>query len=246
MYQSPGCTPSGIRSRPAAVAVVTRSTPSAPTPRRRSHSAATTAGVNGNWPSGSGSSTKSFCVPWPLANFTCSGYVPPYPQRVLDVAGVAAVEPADAVVAAEPRSLAADVAPGAEERGLAGARSVAALVEVGDHLGVAQGPRRGDALAQPVFQQRLNLADEPVGEHLVRPPRQPLVEKCCVPIQSDNRRVPPRRADQGRRSREGLSGEFDDLQCPHDAAAVGRQDRGGGLGVDPCQFFVQSAGTDLG
>src|SRR5689334_24695340 len=147
MYQSPAATPSGSRSRPAAPAFVTRSTPSAPRPRGRSHSAATAAGVNDSRPAGSGNSTKSFSVPWPLANSTCSGYVSPYPQRVLDVIGCAAVEPGDAVVAAEPRPLAADIAAGAEERRLAGARTVAALVDVRDHLGIAQRPGRGDAVA---------------------------------------------------------------------------------------------------
>src|SRR3954453_18990716 len=46
----------------------TRSTPSAPMPERRSHNAATSAGSRScrTLPSGSGSSTKSFSVPWPL------------------------------------------------------------------------------------------------------------------------------------------------------------------------------------
>src|ERR1700752_2430611 len=134
MYQSPADTPSGSRSNTpaanAAAAFVTRRTPSAPRPRRRSHSAATAAGVNDSRPSGSGSSTKSFCVPWPLANITYSGYVPPYPQRALDIVVSRAVEPRDAVVAAEPRPLAANVAASAEEGRLAGCRSVAAGVEV--------------------------------------------------------------------------------------------------------------------
>src|SRR4029077_5363407 len=124
MYQSPAATPSGSRSNtPAAIAAsafVTRSTPSAPRPRRRSHSAVTAAGVNDSRPSGSGNSTKSFCVPWPLANITGSGYVPPYPQRALDIVGGATVEPPDAVIAAEPRPLAADIAAGAEEGRVAG------------------------------------------------------------------------------------------------------------------------------
>src|SRR3954470_22430521 len=120
MYQSSAATPSGNRSRPATPALVTRSTPSAPSPRRRSHNTATAAGVNDSRPSGSGNSTKSFCVPWPLANSTRSGYVPPYPQRVLDVVGGRAVEPGDAMVATEPRPLAADIAAGTEKRRLPG------------------------------------------------------------------------------------------------------------------------------
>src|SRR5712675_2354780 len=213
MYQSPGATPSGSRSNTpdanAASALVTRSTPSAPRPRRRSHSAATAAGVNDCTPSGSGNSTKSFCVPWPLTNITCSGYVPPYPHRVIDVVVGAAVEPGDPVVAAEPRPLAADIAAGTQESRLASVHAVPAAVEVGDHLGVSQRPRRGDAVAQASAEQRPHLADEAVGEHLVRPQRQPLVEKRCVPIQSDYRGVPSRRADHRRRRCERLSGELD-------------------------------------
>src|SRR4029077_18853263 len=156
MYQSPPATPSGSRSKTpaanAACALITRNTPSAPKPRRRSHSAATAAVVNDSRPSGSGNSTKSFCVPWPLANITGSGYVPPYPQRALDIVGGATVEPPDAVIAAEPRPRRADIATGAEEGRVAGGRSVPAAVEVGDHLGIAQCPRRGDAVAQAMAQ----------------------------------------------------------------------------------------------
>src|SRR5262245_43671196 len=161
MYQSPAVTPSGSRSNtPAAIAAsafVTRSTPSAPRPRRRSHSAATVADVNDNRPSGSGNSTKSFCVPWPLANITRSGYVPPYPQRVLDVVRFLALEPGNAVVAAEPRALTTDVAAGAEKGRPASTRTVPAAVEVGDHLGVSQSAGGGDAVAQSCIQQGPHL-----------------------------------------------------------------------------------------
>ena len=74
MYQSSAPTPSGRRSStPAAVAaaaVVTRNTPSAPKPRRRSHNAATRTGLSVSSAPTSGSSTKSFWVPWPLAKIT--------------------------------------------------------------------------------------------------------------------------------------------------------------------------------
>ena len=55
---------------PASIAAVriTRSTPSPPMPERRLHSARTRSGLKSPWtvPSWSGSSTKSFSVPWPL------------------------------------------------------------------------------------------------------------------------------------------------------------------------------------
>ena len=49
---------------------MTRSTPSPPIPARRSQSARTRAADRSPWtePSWSGSSTKSFSVPWPLRN----------------------------------------------------------------------------------------------------------------------------------------------------------------------------------
>src|SRR5689334_6827148 len=178
MYQSPAATPSGIRSNTpaaaAAAAVVTRSTPSAPSPRRRSQSAATAAGVSDSLPSGSGSSTKSFSVPCPLANFTSSGYVSPYPQRVFDSVGARSVEPGDAVVTAKPRPLTADVAARSEERRFARRRSVTAVVEIGDHLCVSQRPGRRHTLPQPAVQQCADLPHEPVGEHRVGPPSEAL------------------------------------------------------------------------
>src|SRR5579875_960673 len=185
MYQSPGPTPSGSRSSTPAArtapAVVTRSTPSAPSPRRRSHKAATAAGVSGSSACMSGNSTKSFCVPWPLAKFTSPGYVPPGPYRVVDGAG-GRVEPVDAVVPAKPRALPSHIAAGGNKRGLPGGVAGAARVEVGDHLGVAQRPGGGHAVAQPAAQQPDDLVDQAGREHRVGAPGQPLIEKLCVAI----------------------------------------------------------------
>src|SRR5579875_3838198 len=151
MYQSPAPTPSGRRSSTpaarAAPAVVTRSSPSAPRPRRRSHSAATAAGVSANAASRSANSTKSFSVPWPLANSTCSGYGPPHPQRRLrelrGIGRVTDVDPVNAVVAAKPRPLPAHIATSAEvglltraQQRLPGGQATGRLVERRDHLGV--------------------------------------------------------------------------------------------------------------
>src|ERR1700741_1653010 len=124
MYQSPAPTPSGRRSSTPAVAaapaVVIRSTPSAPSPRRRSHTAATRAAVSVSSASRSGNSTKSFWVPWPLAKITRSGYLPPRLQCAVDDAGAVGggfkgVEPMHAVVPTKPRPLPPHVAPGAHE-----------------------------------------------------------------------------------------------------------------------------------
>src|SRR3954466_6384615 len=70
MNHSAPAPPPGTWSRAAAYASVrmTRSTPSPPMPARRSHRARTRAGSRTpcTLPSWSGSSTKSFSVPWPL------------------------------------------------------------------------------------------------------------------------------------------------------------------------------------
>src|SRR4029079_444256 len=110
-------------------------------------------------------------------------------------------------------------------------RPVSTLVEVGDHLSVSQGTRRGDAVTQAHLQQSTHLADEAIGEHLVGPLRQPRIKTRCVPIQSDDRPVPTRRTYHRRRRGERLSRELDDLQRPHDAAAVGWLYRGSSVGV---------------
>src|ERR1700727_3327824 len=124
MYQSSALTPSGTRSSTpaasAAPAVVTRSTPSAPSPRRRSHTAATTAGVSVSAASKTASTTKSFWVPWPFAKITRSGYVPPSPQRGVGVTGGGGVEPVDPVVAAKPGPLPSHIATPADARRLPG------------------------------------------------------------------------------------------------------------------------------
>src|SRR5690625_4750256 len=168
MNQSPAVTPSGSRSstpaRSAAPAVVTRNTPSAPRPRRRSHSAPTAARVRSYSTPRSGSTTKSFWVPWPLAKSMASGYVPVDGQcRVQQTSG-GAVEPGDAVVAAKPGPLPAHIAAGADERRLARTLAVPARIEVGDHLRVTQRPRGGHPLAQPGCPQPRDLRRQAPGE----------------------------------------------------------------------------------
>src|SRR5271154_3775200 len=180
MYQSSARTPSGTRSSTptasAAPAVVTRSTPSAPRPRCRSHNAATAAGISVSVASRSGSTTKSFWVPWPFVKSTCSGYVPPGLQRGVGVTGSGRIEPVDPVVAAKPGPLPSYIAAGADERRLPGGVAITSRVEVGEHLRVAQRPRRGDAVAQPAVQQRDHLVDQPVREHVLGSPGQSFVE----------------------------------------------------------------------
>src|ERR1700733_15346189 len=187
MYQSSARTPSGTRSSTptasAAPAVVTRSTPSAPRPRRRSHNAHTTAGVSVNAASRSSSTTKSFWVPCPLAKrITCSGYVPPRPQRRVGVSGRGRIQPVDPVIAAKPRPLPSYVAARADERRLAGRVAVSARIEIGENLRVAERPGRGDAGAQATAEQGGHLVNQTFGEHRVGALRQSQIEKLCLAI----------------------------------------------------------------
>src|ERR1700754_2074864 len=187
MYQSSAWTPSGtLSSTPAASAapaVVTRSTPPAPRPRRRSHNADIAADVSVSAASRSSSTTKSFWVPCPLAKrITCSGYVPPRPHRRVGVPGRSRIQPVDAVIAAKPRPLPSHVAPRADERRLAGRVAVSARIEVGENLRIAQRPGRGDAVAQATAEQSGHLVDQAFGEHCVGTLRQTLIETLCVAI----------------------------------------------------------------
>src|ERR1700704_3583947 len=145
MYQSSALTPSGSRSSTPAVAAapagVTRSPPSAPTPRRRSHKAATREGDSATLASMSGSSTKSFWVPWPLAKITRSGYVPPCPQCVLDESARPGVEPMHPVIPPEPGPLPSHIAAGTDIGLLPRVPQLVGFrtgVQCRDHLGVAQ------------------------------------------------------------------------------------------------------------
>src|SRR6516162_2957494 len=159
MYQSLASTPSGRRSSTPAVtaapAVVIRSTPSAPNPRRRSHTAATRAVVSTSPASRSGNSTKSFWVPCPFAKITSSGYLAPGPQRAVDESDALGVEPMHPVVTTKPRPLPPHVAPGAQVGLLPRVAQFirpAAGVERRQYLGVAQGARGGDPVAQALVQ----------------------------------------------------------------------------------------------
>src|SRR6516164_943944 len=141
MYQSFAPTPSGRRSSTRAV----RAAPAA---------------VSTSSASRSGSSTKSFWVPCPLAKITRSGYLPPRPQRAVDDAGTIGissfrVEPVHPVVATKPRPLPPHVASGAQVCLLPRVAQLVgstARVERRQHLGIAQGPRGGDPVAQALVQ----------------------------------------------------------------------------------------------
>ena len=90
----------------AAPAVVTRSTPSAPRPRRRSHSAATAAGVSVEPAVRVGQQHEIVLRAVALGELHLLRIRARHTRSVsLDVVGRGSVEPGDAVVAAEPRPL---------------------------------------------------------------------------------------------------------------------------------------------
>src|SRR3954467_15214876 len=121
----------------------TRSTPSAPLPRRRSQSAGPTDVGRSSCPSGSARTTKSLPVPWPLVK---SSRTPPSSRSDrggghggLREIGRGAVEPDDACVAPEPSALPPDEPPRRELRLGAGVLLGAVTGEEREDLLVAEG-----------------------------------------------------------------------------------------------------------
>ncbi len=168
--------PRGGRLRCFAVRT-TRSTPSAPMPRRRSQSAATRPGVSSSAPSGSGRMTKSLPVPWPLMNCTpdhpevspavtdprrafanCVTHPclpepprtrPNYRQRGREQIRSGGVQPGDPGITAEPGPLPADEPPGGPYGLGPRLRFGEFTVEQPQHLLVPECPAGGTPGPQP-------------------------------------------------------------------------------------------------
>src|SRR4051794_27024866 len=184
----------------------TRSTPSAPIPRRRSQSAATSDGVRSSCPSGSARTTKSLPVPWPLVKSSCT---PPSSrshrgggQGGLREIGRGAVEPDNACVAPKPLALPPDEPPRRELRLGAGVLLGAVAGEEREDLLVAEGRPGGTALAQAAPFQRSDLVDQARGPHEVDPPVDAVVQVRGVPVDAELHGVVVRpRLGQGRGER---------------------------------------------
>src|SRR5882757_1703260 len=200
----------------------TRSTPSAPRPRRRSHSAWTRLSVRSSVPSGSGSSTKSFSVPCPLTNSIPTRSE--YRADGLGQVGASAVEPGDALITPEPGPLPPNEATGGAGDLGGGGLDVVGAVEVGEHLLVAEGPRGGEAVTKAKALQGSDLVDEPGLEHELHPKVDPGVQVGDVTVDADLHGPVPRLAPLGHGRGERPAGELDDLQGPHHAPPVRRQD----------------------
>src|SRR4051795_13297927 len=158
----------------------TRMTPSAPSPACRSAIRCTWAGVSSKEPSRSGTSTKSFSVPWPLVKRVMSAilrYAAQRPrirlanrrERLVEQVRGLGVEPGDPRIGTEPRLLAAGIA-ACRLRGVGACRCLLEVaVDDGYGLAVADGPGGGGTRAQPLPQERLRLAPEPPPPHPLDP-----------------------------------------------------------------------------
>ena len=187
---------------------ITRSTPSAPMPACRSHSARTSAGDSDSTASRSGSTTKSFSVPWPL-NAVQSGHGPRVGVQARsacsDQVGSAAVQPVN-------RGRPAGTRIAAGGRNARSARTVSStasprsaisspvVIEHGEQLLIAQRLGRGRAAPQARRQQRPDLVQKALRHHPIDPRLHPLVQ--VVAIQADLHR-PIDRSKAGIRARNG-------------------------------------------
>src|SRR6476661_3875664 len=161
------------RASSASAVGTTRMTPSPPIPAWRSASRAACALVSGRDPSRSGTSTKSFSVPWPLVKGVWSAMGPIVPddlegprEQSVPRAG-RGVEPVDAGVGVEPGLLPPGEPPGQRRRLLLGLLLVERPVELGQRLGVAERTRGGAALAQPQLVERPHLVQETRLPHVL-------------------------------------------------------------------------------
>src|SRR5690606_13339367 len=212
-------------------------TPSAPIPAYRSVIRRTVAAssVSRSTSSASGTSTKSFCVPWPLTKLMLVAIDVLVPfvriarlrsvpaarrrsrstivsQRLLHEVGGVEWQPGDALVLAEPRMLAAGEA-ARSSHGLVLRLLLAALAgQERQHLGIAEGATGRGPLPQALGLQPADLVDEPELPHPPDPQLDAFVEHRTRHVQADLDDVvvgvTPRRQRCGERS----AGQLDDLQ----------------------------------
>src|SRR3954451_23836701 len=132
----------------------TRISPSAPTPKCRSHSAATSSGARSSAPSQSSTMTKSFPVPCILVNR--SSAISQVLRQLVHDAGRAVracPEPPDAGIAAEPRQLPPGQRPGPLDGPGGGVLEAQAAGQVLDDLSVPDGLARGERWPRAVLHQ---------------------------------------------------------------------------------------------
>src|SRR6266511_2380902 len=153
-------------SRAATSVPATRISPSAPTPKCRSHRAATRSGVSSISPPQSSSMTKSFPVPCHFSNRSSATvqvlrHLVGYPDRALRTGP----EPADAGIAPEPRHLPPGQGPGplrGSGHGLVQSRPAGQML---DDLSVPDGLAGSEGWTGSFVQQRPDLVHQPAGHH---------------------------------------------------------------------------------
>src|SRR3990170_1283249 len=149
----------------ASSARITRIRPSAPTPKRLSHSAATSRSDNEISPSGSSIITKSLPVPWYLPSFSSAIQILRQAVRDRTRSLRAGLEPFDSRIPPEPREL----TPGQRLRPLH--RSRDRILErklapdVKRHLSVPDGLARSEPAAETTVDQAAHFVEEPGVEH---------------------------------------------------------------------------------
>src|SRR5450631_3720244 len=239
-------------------------TPSAPIPARRSVRRRTWSAVTPREPSRSGTSTKSFSVPWPLVK--CS---PPVSiispivahgtawrraetlelsagaddvERALDQVRVVIPQPVDARVGAEPRLLAPGEPAGRGDRVLDRLLGAEGAVEVCKRLAVAESPARCSALTQAGRVQTTHLFEQARVPHLMNPGIDTCVE--LRPRDQQAYRDGGQQVLPGRQGgREGPPGELDDLEGPYDAPLVPRLNRLRCNRIRPVQARMHGRGS---
>src|SRR6266511_1055758 len=155
-----------MKKSPPATSGVTRITPSAPTPNRRSHRAATSSGDRGRSVSRSSSMMKSLPVPWYFQTRS-SVTLEVLRQLVhhIDRAALAGGEPPDPGVSSEPDHLASSEFPRPTHRlcGCLGERDLAP--EVPREFSVPDGPTGGQPSEQAPVEERPHLVEKAGIDH---------------------------------------------------------------------------------
>src|SRR5690606_8316687 len=123
----------------------------------------------------------------------------------------------------------AGVAPGERLRLLDRRSLIELAVELAECLGVADRAPGGRAEAGRA--KRRYLVDQPRPPHPLDALVEPGNETLALETESDGHGRPPGAGLLRQPGAEGLPGELDDLERPHDAPTVVRSDRLGGLRV---------------
>src|SRR4029450_8256179 len=225
-----------------ATSAVTRMTPSAPMPNRRSHSTATSSEDSARSPSRSSSMTKSLPVPWYFQ--TRSSVTMEVPRQLVhhvDRAALAGGEPPDAGVSSEPDHLASGQFPRPPHRLSGCLRKRQLTPEVSSEFSVPDGPTSGQPSEQTLVEELPHLVDQAGIDHRVD-------ARLDTPSQDVAWNVDPRGPNAfvwvalppGRVARERAPGDRGHLECPDGPSDIGRLDAGGGGRIELLQAAMQA------